>query len=175
MKAKELVREASLSRVWQLTQSDRPFALITAFRGEHTRKENEMRNRELAALLRTQGFGYFFVDGYWVENPGTEYEQHVSEDSLFVIGDVGTDAQFVKKLVALAAKYNQDGVLIKTTEGVHIYDKAGNPGDNIGQLTPGKISQAYTRLRHGAANKTFVFEGTWVDSGFIGRLSKRGD
>lgn len=171
MKSKDLVYESSLSRVWQLTKSDRPFALITAFRGEHTRKENLIRNRELAASLRQLGHGYFFVDGYWVENAGTPQETHVSEDSLFVVGDIGTDRQFVKNLVGLAARYNQDGVLIKTRDGVHIYDKTGNAGESIGQLTPGKVAQAYTRLRHQRKNQTFVFEGTWLDTGFISHLN----
>lgn len=174
MKPKDLVYESSLSRVWQLTKSDRPFALITAFRGEHTRKENLSRNRELAANLRQLGYGYFFVDGYWVENAGTPQEAHVSEDSIFVIGDIGTDRQFAKNLVSLAARYNQDGVLIKTQDGVHIYDKAGGQGESIGQLTPGKVAQAYTRLRHQRKDQTFVFEGTWLDTGFISNLKFKG-
>ncbi len=175
MKTKDIVNEASLSRVWQLTQSDRPFALITAFRGEHTKKENLARNRELSAAIRQLGHGYFFVDGFWVENAGTPQEKHVSEDSLFVIGDVGNEQQFTKDLVKLGAHFNQDGVLIKTSAGVHIYDKSGAKSESIGTLTPGKMAKAYTRLRHARPNTTFVFEGTRLDVGFISKLGNKGD
>ena len=75
------VSEASLSRVWQHTQSDRPIALLTAFRGEFGQADNIKRNKTLAAQVRKLGYGFFFVDGYWIENQGTPEEIHVSEDS----------------------------------------------------------------------------------------------
>jgi hypothetical protein len=164
------ISEASLSRVWQHTQSDKPIGLITAFRGEYDREENMSRNRELAAKLRQAGYGYFFVDGYWIENEGTENEMHVAEDSIFVIGPAGSDQQFVQRLTKLSNEYNQDGVLIKTQAGAKVYFKDGSTQD-LGKLVPGKMGSAYTKLRKSNSNATFVFESERDDLSWLQRLA----
>jgi hypothetical protein len=75
----EIISEVKLARVHQyFTDLDRTAALLTAFRGEYTREENQQRNRTLAAEIRKLGYGYVFVDGYWVENLGRPDEVRVS-------------------------------------------------------------------------------------------------
>jgi hypothetical protein len=167
-----LVREASLSRVWQHTKSDRPIALLTAFRGEFDRDQNVRRNRELAAKIRKLGYGFFFVDGYWIENQGTTEEIKVSEDSLFVVAPRGSDNKFRQQMVELGASYNQDGVLIKDKDGAKVYNKSGDVVFDVGELKPGKAGEMYTKLRNNKKSNTFVFEGERDDIGFIGRLQK---
>jgi hypothetical protein len=163
--------EAKLGRVWQHAQSDRPIALLTAFRGEYDREENVRRNKELAATIRKLGYGYFFVDGYWIENQGTPEEVHVSEDSLFVIAPEGSDEKFRKQMVELGAKYNQDGVLIKDKDGAKIYEKDGSVMFDVGTLKPGKAGEIYTRLRNNKKSNTFVFESERDDLGWLQRLA----
>ena len=127
MKVKEIlseskiINETSLSRVWQHVKGPRPFALVTAFRGEFTREDNIKRNKKLAADIRNLGYGFFFLDGFWIENQGTPEERKVSEDSLFVVGPQGSDREFIKNMVKLAKENNQDGVLVKSTDGIKIY------------------------------------------------------
>lgn len=164
--------EASLSRVWQHARSDRPIALLTAFRGEYDKETNIQRNKELAATIKNMGVGYFFVDGYWIENEGTDREIKVSEDSIFAIGKEGTDAEFLDTMVKLGAKYGQDGVLVKTKDGAKVYDQSGNVSFDVGSLSPGKAGEIYTRLRNNKASNTFVFEGERDEVGFISRLRK---
>ncbi len=166
---RKVLQEASLNRVWQHFNSDRPFAIVTAFRGEYSRDENVQRNKELAATVRNMGYGFFYLDGFWVENEGTDKEQHVSEDSLFIIGKEGQDDIFVRDMVHLGKEYDQDGVLVKTIDGVKIYDKNGNPMFDIGNFTPNKAGEAYSKLRHGKG--TFIFESERDDIGFIQRLA----
>lgn len=166
------IYEGSLSRVWQHAESDRPIALITAFRGEYDRDENQRRNKQLAAIVRKMGYGFFFVDGYWIENQGTPEEEHVSEDSLFVIAPEGSDKKFRQQMIDLAAKYNQDGVLIKDQDGAKVYDKSGDVMFDVGTLKPGKAGEMYTKLRNNKKSNTFVFEGERDDKGFIVRLQK---
>ena len=166
------VQEASLSRIWQHAKSDRPIALLTAFRGEYDREENVRRNRQLAATIRKLGYGFFFVDGYWIENQGTPEEVHVAEDSLFVIAPVGADEKFRQQMIELGASYNQDGVLIKDKEGAKVYDKSGGEMFDVGTLSPGKAGEMYTKLRNNKKSNTFVFEGERDDVGFIGRPQK---
>lgn len=165
------LQEASLSRVWQHAQSDKPIALLTAFRGEFPYQENVRRNKKLASELRALGYGYFFVDGYWIENEGTPEEVHVAEDSIFVIGADGTDTVFANHMARLGAAYGQDGVLIKTVAGANIYDKEGNIDFNVGTLQPGKASEIYTRLRNNKNSNTFIFEAERDDLGWLQRLA----
>lgn len=165
------LNEASLSRVWQHAESDRPIALLTAFRGEFDREQNVRRNKELAATIRKLGYGYFFVDGYWIENQGTAEEVHVSEDSIFVIAPEGSDEKFRNQMVQLGAKYNQDGVLIKDKEGAKVYQKDGSVMFDVGTLKPGKAGEIYTRLRNNKKSNTFVFESERDDLGWLQRLA----
>jgi hypothetical protein len=165
------LQETSLARVWQHAESDRPIAMITAFRNEYPKEENLQRNKDLAARIRKLGLGYFFVDGYWIENQGTPEEVHVAEDSIFVIGVAGNDEEFVTAMVELGARFGQDGVLIKTEAGANIYDKAGNIDFNVGTLRPGKAGEIYTRLRGNTDRATFVFEAERDDLGWLQRLA----
>lgn len=161
------LQEASLSRVWKNTKSNRPFALLTAFRGEYTYEKNVQLNKKLAAQLRKEGHGFFFVDGAWIENQGTEDEIEVSEDSIFVIGNEGDDVNFLKKMIVHGKEYNQDNVLVKTKDGVKIYDQQGKVTFDVGTLSPGKMSSIYTKLRNNKKSNTFVFESERVDGGWI--------
>lgn len=166
-----MISEASLSRVWQHVNSDRPIALLTAFRNEYTREENLVRNRALSADIRKAGYGFFFVDGYWIENQGTPAEVHVAEDSIFVIGNAGKHSEFLNSMIKFGKQYNQDAVLVKTSEGAKLYDQSGTTILNVGTLKPGKISQIYTKLRSGKQADSFVFEAERDDLSWIQRLA----
>lgn len=165
------VNEASLSRVWQHVESDRPIALITAFRGEFDREENVRRNKELAATIRKMGYGYFFVDGYWIENEGTPEEVHVAEDTIFVIAPEDSDTKFRAQMTDLASKYDQEGVLIKDKEGAKVYTGSGDVMFDVGSLAPGKAGEIYTRLRNNKKSNTFVFESERDDLSWLQRLA----
>jgi len=60
MKFKKLLKEAtrrslnekSLNRIGQHLKGDRPFAMITAFRGEYTKKQNVERNKSMASKIK---------------------------------------------------------------------------------------------------------------------------
>lgn len=168
----EFVNEQSLSRVWQHTKGDYPVAILTAFRGNYDYKQNVRRNKALASQIRKAGYGYFFVDGFWVENEGTPEEQHVSEDSIFVIGKgANSDEEFIQFISQFAKKYDQDGSLIKTSDGdVAIYDQNGRKQFGIGKFSANKVADNYTKLRNkGDKSRTFVFESAREPSGFIGK------
>lgn len=172
MKSDEFLLESSLSRVWHhFKNDDKQVAILTAFRGEYDRDENVARNRELAAKIRKLGYGFFFVDGYWIENRGTPEEQHVSEDSIFVIAPA-SKKDFTKQIHELGNDYNQDAVLVKDSSGVKLIYKNGST-ETLGDIQPGKLSQAYTKLRSNKRSNTFVFENERDDIGFVSRLGKK--
>jgi hypothetical protein len=166
-----MISEASLSRVWQHVNSDRPIALLTAFRNEYTRKENLARNRTLATDIRKAGYGYFFVDGYWIENQGTPQEVHVAEDSIFVVGDEHDQEGFLRRIVQFGKQYNQDAVLVKNSQGAKLYSQTGEQILDVGTLKPGKVADIYTRLRTGKQADSFVFEAERDDLGWLKRLA----
>lgn len=167
------VSEASLSRVWQHVNSDQPSAMITAFRDEYSPDENVRRNIQLAMTVRELGYGFFYVDGFWIENQGTVREVRVSEVTVFVIGNEGDDAKFRKQMIELGVKYNQDGVLVKDNEGAKVYDQSGGVMFDVGQLKPGNAGEIYTKLRNNKNSNTFVFEAERDNLGFISRLGKQ--
>ena len=170
-----VISESTLSRVWQHANSNRPFAIFTAFRDEvsedpkERRKINVRRNREAAYILKAKGYGYFFVDGHWIENEGKPDEKWVEEDSIFAIADKENEQDFVDLVVALGKEYNQDAVLIKTSKGIHLYNQAGTIVGQFDQFTPDKLDKIYTRLR-GRGDRTFIFECERSDEGFMAAL-----
>ncbi len=153
-----LLLEQSLGRVWShLNDLSRPFGIITAFRQKNTREENLRKNRTLAAHTTNAGYGYFFVDGYFIENLGKPDEVAVSEDSLFIIGDKGDNGRLKRFLLDMVKKFEQDSALFKPEESDQAFymDSTGHTSQ-LGKWVPNKISQYMTTLRH--SKSTFMFE-----------------
>lgn len=180
MRAIEILNETSLSRVWQHFENpETKVAILTAFRGRHdynpdlTQDEiyvkNVERNKKLAGELRGLGYGFFFVDGHWIENQGTEHEISVKEDSIFVIGS-SKDQKFIENIHKLGNNYNQDAVLVKDNLGARLIFKDGSEKP-LGGIKPGKLGDAYTKLRTNKSSNTFVFEAERTELGFIARLA----
>jgi hypothetical protein len=165
------INESSLSRVWQHFENpDRAVGILTAFRGEYTYEENVARNRSLAADIRRLGYGFFYVDGYWIENQGTEQERSVKEDSIFVVGQAA-DTDFKSRIHQLGNNYDQEAVIVKDASGTNIVFKDGT-GSDLGRLSPGKLGTLYTKLRNNKKANTFVFTEERDDLGFVERLAK---
>lgn len=164
------INESSLSRVWRhFNDPEKNVAILTAFRGENTYDENVALNKSLAASLRKQGYGFFYVDGYWIENQGTENERAVSEDSIFVIAPK-SDRNFADIIHKFGNQYNQDAVLVKDLKGTRIINRDGSVY-SLGEIQPGQLGSMYTKLRNNKKSNTFVFESERDDIGFIARLA----
>lgn len=153
-----LIKESSLSRVLDHIHGEYPFAIITAFRGNFSYKENILRNKILAAEIKTAGHGYFFIEGYWIENKGMEDEKKVSEDSIFVICKSGLAPDiFVKQMLTFANQWDQESIIIKTTPNkISCMDSSGNIISNISDFHPDSYGDEYSKLKH--SDRTFIFE-----------------
>lgn len=161
--------EASLVRLFQHTES-RNVAILSAFRGRYTKSENLARSSKLEAEIRAAGYGFYKIEGRYIEGFGSEQSKEVKERAIFVIGKLGDDKGALKGLVKkLGAKYNQDSVLFKPFDGkkavligTQAKDEDGNPvqfpGLNVeypvGEFKPMKVSQFYSKMK----GKPFVFE-----------------
>ena len=160
-----------MSRVWRhFTDPERSAAILTAFRGEYDREENLRRNRTLAAKLRNLGYGIVYVDGYWVENPGTPDEVRVAEDSILVTAPADKTSSFADNISKLGNEYDQEAVVVKDSNGTRLIFKDGSE-QPLGDIKPGQLSDIYTKLRNNKQSNTFVFEGERDDVGFIQRLA----
>jgi hypothetical protein len=181
--------EASLVRLYQHTL-DRNIGIVTAFRGRYTKSENLSRNSNLQADIRAAGFGFYRMEGHYIEGFGSELSKDVKEQSFLVIGDKGNDNGKLKGLLKkLGNKYNQDSILYKSFDnknamliGTQAEDEDGNevefPGFgkeiSVGEFKPMKVSQFYSKMK----GKPFVFESygaqmTWMEAYAQYILSKK--
>jgi hypothetical protein len=160
--------EASMIRLHKHTL-ERNIGIITAYRGRYPVSENKKRNSMLQSDIRSAGYGFYNVEGHYIEGYGSEVSKDVKERAFLVIGDKGNDNGKLKGfLKKWGAKYNQDSVLYKSFNenamliGTQSKDEDGNavefPGMNkevaVGEFKPMKISQFYSRMK----GKPFVFE-----------------
>ena len=161
--------EGSLVRLYQHT-IDRNIGIITAFRGRYTKQENLSRNGKLQAEIRSAGFGFYRMEGHYIEGFGSEASKDVKEQSFLVIGDKGNDNGKLKGILKkLGGKYNQDSILYKSFGvknamliGTQSSDEEGNPVEfpgynneiSVGEFKPMKVNQFYSKMK----GRPFVFE-----------------
>jgi len=155
--------EASLGRVLQHIQGKKNvknWGMLTAYRYVNTPNQNKKLNKQLEAELRASGYGFFKVEGHWVEcqDGNLSYSdcppnllKDAIEESLFVPNITA------KQIHKLGKKYGQDAVIFggeQTKGNATLIFKDGKV-ENIGKFSPDKIQQAYSKLKGG---KTFVFQ-----------------
>jgi len=172
---KDKISEASLGRVYQhmTKQGSESFAIITAFRGGYTNKQNLSRNKQLESSVRSLGLGFFKQKGYWneCEDPNIEYKdcpadkiKPVIELSLFIPNIQFNDA------VKLGKKFDQDAIVYQgpdTDDKVELISKSGSSIMKLGKFAPNKVSQAYSKVK----GRSYVFEGfEYVPSGQMSNL-----
>ena len=151
--------EASLTRAYQhvVEKKSPSWGMITAFRYANSKKENEASNKRLEQDIRKMGHGFFKVEGHWQEcqDPNMNYVdcpkdklKDSTENTLFVPG-------ITKEQIGnLCKKYEQDAVVYGDKDNdAHLIYKNGD-SESIGTFHPGKVSQAYSKVKGG---KTFIF------------------
>ncbi len=173
----ENLNEVKLSRVWKhFKDPDTTLVILTGFRGDLKLAKNIERNKAIAATLKNAGFGYFYVDGFWIENQGTENERKVKEDSIFAV-NTETTPQETKKLIdlahELANKYDQDAILVKTPENTKLLFKNGSSEVLKGNIKPGALGDFYTKLKTNKQASTFIFESERDGKGFFAHLIEK--
>jgi hypothetical protein len=154
-----IIDEASLSRAYQhvVDKKAQSWGMITAYRYSNSKKENLQSNKRLESDLRSKGYGFFKVEGHWQEcqDPNLNYSE-CPKDKLKDSTEVSLFVPNIKKdeLSELCKKYEQDAVIYgDRNSDAHLIFKNGD-SENIGKFQPGKVSQAYSKLKGG---KTFMF------------------
>lgn len=160
-----IVSESSLSRVTG-KMGNHAIGMITAFRGEYTRRENMQRNVSLRSKLLNAGMQVTPVKGEFIENFGTDNAKPVRENTLFVVNPKeGDDNGALETLLrSLGEEFEQDSIFTKpfgqsgrvvgTTKRAGV-EPAHGDGFDLPDYHPGKTAEFMTRVR----NRPFTFEG----------------
>ena len=156
------IQETSLNRVRAKSEKG-GMAIMSAQRGDKSKKENKARSRQLEKDIRGAGLpGPTKVSGRYTENPGTSQEKKVGEKSHIITPGKKGKRKFKKVIEKLGKKYDQDSVLIQrkksgeaTLKGT---SKTSWPGKGknikIGKMKPGRTGEFDTKVK----NKTFTVE-----------------
>jgi hypothetical protein len=115
MKREEHINESGLSRLWRHNEAH-DCGAMTAFRKtegcgeegekEYSKKENQQRNKSLAAKLKVKGYGLTKLQGVY-----PEAGKSVKETSFFVV-DLKDSGKLEKDMRKLGEEFGQDSVLI---------------------------------------------------------------
>ena len=113
----DLVESSSLSRLYEkMLRAD--CGTISAFRGNYTRKENQVRTQQLKALLANPKLDITVVDGVCLENYKMSNERESREITFFVTKALpDSDIDIKKILVEAGEKFDQDFILFIPKKG----------------------------------------------------------
>ena len=160
----ETLKESGLSRVTSKMKGH-AIGMITAFRGEYTRRENMQRNQSLKAKLLHAGMHVTPVKGEYIENFGTDGEVPVKENSFFVVNpQAGDDGGKLEELLLVfgehfeqdsifSKRFGQAGRVVGTSKRVDASPSHGD-GFDVPDYRPGKTAEFMTRVK----NRPFTFE-----------------
>ena len=156
---KEFLDESSLSRI--KSKSDKGgIALMSASRGDKSKKENRARAKQLDKDIRGRGLGGATkVTGSYMEKGDDGKERKVKERSHVVTSGKMGKRKFKKAVKKLGKKYGQDSVLIQTKKtGTLSATRKGGLGKSknikLGKFKPqGKNPEGQSQIK----GKTFTY------------------
>ncbi len=167
--------EVSVARV-ALHWNDSGFVIVSAFRGarrvegstwEQRNAENIRWDTRLRAAIRSAGFGYIPLMGYWYEPTAAGGKERVREFSHLVPAQhsgkpVPVDAMTAHAIAwgNLDPRLPQESVIVAAPGGpVTFYDPTtGHAVGSVPTFSANRVADIYSRIR-GKAHGTFVFEG----------------
>lgn len=112
--------------------NNRNCALLTAWRGDYARSENDNRNRQLQRNLREYGYGVIRVKGCY-----SEIGKAVEKENSYLVFDLNDSKNFLENIYSQSEFYEQDCFLYKPIDE-HVAYLIGT-NDNFGK---GKIDIA---------------------------------
>tara|TARA_Y100000034_G_scaffold125007_1_gene173981 strand:- start:2304 stop:2990 length:687 start_codon:yes stop_codon:yes gene_type:complete len=139
-----LLTEANFKRVKRRIEDEGiPFVMITGFRGDYNRKQNDERNAEIKMSLDDAGLPYTQMPGSGYKEGGEEGDV-VVEDSILVWDDLRGDKFRASENLfdiakGLAREFEQDSFIFGGPHpgkedgdyGIHLYTSEGNVIDEI--------------------------------------------
>lgn len=156
--------EASLGRVLQHVQGKKnvkSWGVLTAYRYGNTPIQNKQSNKKLQQQLREKGLGFFELEGHWQEcqDKSVNYfdcPKDKLKDSVEI--SIFVPNISLKDIHQLGNLYQQDSVLYggEDTKGNGVLVYKNGRVENVGQMHPDTMQQAYSKLRN--SKKVFAFQ-----------------
>lgn len=158
-----ILESQSLSKVWRHGKTGA--ALISAFRSEYSESENIKRHKKLQSILRSNGLGFWEVDGVYQDedyrgdnftfNPDNPYDEELSCFVPYNPKEFSDFQDFADLIAEIGiVEFKQDSVLIVEPESMgnnsYLITKKGDI-EILGKgFSPDKISAAHSKLRKGS-------------------------
>jgi len=152
---------AGITRVLKRLEDNTDFAIVTAFRGSNTRKQNIANNNKLIKDIRAelgQQVGAYKLVGHWKEcsvplEKGETIKDckgkitNALEESWMVIRpDLISLDRFENAIKKVAKKYDQDAYIIRKNGKLTLNGKDGEVWDDLGKANKDSISTGFERI-----------------------------
>ena len=130
----------------------RDCAILTAWRGENSRKTNDDNNRKLQRRLRELGYGVTKITGWFAEK-----DKEVARENSFLTVNLNEEDSFRSNIFELSELYEQDSFLYKKAGRdipavlVHTNDDTGKGTEELaGRLRIGNMeADIYSQIKAG--------------------------
>ena len=155
------INEAGISRVLKNMEDGDDFAIVTAFRGSRSTKENLKNNNQLIKDIRGelgQKVGAYKIIGHWKEcsvplKQGEGIKDckgkitNALEESWWVVKPehIPSD-RFENAIQKAARKYDQDGYIIRKNGKLTVNGKDGTVWNDLGKADKNSISTGFKRI-----------------------------
>lgn len=152
---------AGIARVLSKLEDENDFLIITAFRGNLSKKENLVNNNKLIKDLRNdldKKVGAYKLVGHWKEctEPLKDNEKisdckgsikdSLEESWLIIRPNEINQKDFINVAQSIAQKYNQDAYVIRINGKLTLNGKDGTEWEDLGIASKKSISNGFGRI-----------------------------
>ena len=157
----------SLARTWELAQTGKVMALITAFVQGLPYEKNAARNGVLASTIRDAKFGYTPLYGYWTyeeadPETGGKTRKKAREDTFLVSAPERIPNGELRSIVLRwIKKFQQEAAVVKYADADIANLLVANGEETpLGKWSINRLADIYSQMRAGAdtPSRMFVFE-----------------
>jgi hypothetical protein len=149
--------EAGVSRIYTyINQARTPFAIITAFRKNKTKKENLRNNSDLANILNSQKLGAINIIGHGQEEDSEGVIQPSEERSFFVPYSGSNFENFKQLMLSLGQRYEQWGIVLSDGKDIQVLKSNGEIDMSFSRANfkPSDLEPFFSKIK----NVKFAFE-----------------
>lgn len=152
---------AGIARVLKMLDDNKDFLMITASRGNKTRKENQKNNNNLISYIRKElgmKVGAYKLVGHWKEcsEPLDDGEtladckggiSDTLEESWLIIKPDDISGDLFRDIAnKVAKKYNQDAYVIRKDGKLTLNSKNGDEWIDLGKANRSSLSTGFVRI-----------------------------
>lgn len=111
--AETLLREGGTSRIYNHITGDKDWAIISPYRSNMSKSENEKRMKDLKSKIKKLGYGYTELKSTWSETDKETGEVSSSNEYSLLISGIGK-----KEAMGLGMEFEQSSIVVKDGDNV---------------------------------------------------------